>query len=44
MSKLTDLSFISNGAEAEQRFAKMVDGYLGGQDNTSKTLEDGMSG
>lgn len=41
MSKLTDLSFISNGADAEQRFAKMVDGYLGSQDNVSKTLEDG---
>ena len=41
MSKITDLSFTSNGADAEQRFAKMVDGYLGGQKSVHKTLEDG---
>lgn len=41
MSKITDLSFISNGADAEQRFAKMVDGYLGGQESVNKALEDG---
>ena len=41
MSKITDLSFISNGADAEQRFAKMVDSYLGGEESVNKTLEDG---
>ena len=41
MSKITDLSFIENGANTEQRFAEMVDKYLASQDSVSKTLDDG---
>ena len=41
MSKITDLSFSANGAQAEQRFAKIVDNFLGDQEHINKTLEDG---
>ena len=41
MSKITGLSFISSSADAEQRFAKMVDGYLSGQESINKALADG---
>ena len=41
MSKITDISFISSGADAEQRFASIVDKFLGDQEHISKTLDDG---
>ena len=41
MSKITDLSFIENGANGEQKFAKMVDEYLADQESINKTLDDG---
>ena len=41
MSKISDISFIENGANSEARFADMVDKYLGGQDSVSKSLDDG---
>lgn len=41
MSKLSGLSFIEKGAEAEQRFMKMADKYLAGQESFGKLLEDG---
>lgn len=41
MSIITDISFISSGADAEQRFASLVDKFLGDQEHISKTLDDG---